>query len=150
MLTLNQISVNLSRENQNAKRIEDIAGTIDNLAGNRIDEIMQGLKREWKGDSARLYIENIGRLQDRLKSRAKELRKIAQDIRNKAKSIYETEKRNIEIASRNDKHNASRVLADTNVPVRYSDHESKAVIDSKEAILKSLKGLDFVFKELKE
>lgn len=150
MLTLNQISVNLSRENQNAKRIEDIAGTIDNLAGNRIDEIMQELKREWKGDSARLYIENVGRLQDRLKSRAKELRKIAQDIRNKAKSIYETEKRNIEIASRNDKHNASRVLADTNVPGGYSDHEAKAVIDSKEAILKSLKGLDFVFKELKE
>lgn len=100
MLNMNQISINFSKAKAEAQAIENIAASVDTLAKKKMENVIDKLRKNWKGDNANLFISKEVKLQNQIIQYAKELRGIAKDIRKTAQMIYETEKRNYEIAAK--------------------------------------------------
>ena len=100
MLSMNQINVNFSKAKAEAQAIENIATSVDTLAKKKMENVIDKLRKSWKGENANLFIAKEVKLQNQIIQYAKELREIAKDIRKTAQTIYETEKRNYEIAAK--------------------------------------------------
>lgn len=98
--TLFSIQMDFNRAKAQASQLEAIAGDIERLASNNMEECMSGISSNWKGDSAKLYVKKGRQLEQDMKGSARELRKIAQTIRKIAQNTYNAEKKAI-IAARN-------------------------------------------------
>jgi WXG100 family type VII secretion target len=81
-----------------ADKLDEIASSLDNLSGNKLNTTLQNLSSGWKGDNARAYINKGSKLKSRIDSTAGELHTIASEIREKAKRMYNAEMAALAIA----------------------------------------------------
>lgn len=89
------IQMDFNRAQMQAAQIEQIANGIENLAKRNMEDCMSGVKANWKGGNAVLYIRKGRRLEQELEKSAAELKKTAQTIRKAAQNTYNAEKKAI-------------------------------------------------------
>ena len=98
MATRGEIEFDFQRAKAQAEKIDRIADRLRNLSQNDFDDSLQNLSAGWKGESASLYLQKGGALQDKIVNTASELYVVADDIRTIAKRIYEAEIAALKIA----------------------------------------------------
>lgn len=74
-----------------AAKIDEIAENLAAVSDKKLGNTLQELSMGWKGENASAYLRKGAKLQDRMSDSSMELRGIAEDIRNRAKRIYESE-----------------------------------------------------------
>lgn len=98
MLTKRMIEINFAAAKSDAKKLEDAAESLDRLAKGKYEEVMQGISKAWKSDSAPAYISKGRKVETDIQNTAKELRTLAAQIRQAAQKMYNAEMQAIQIA----------------------------------------------------
>ena len=83
---------------QQASRLEDLASDLENRSIRRMETVQQTLRKDWKGDSAAVFLDRLNQTSSMLQRRAAELRGTAASVRATAWRIYEMEQENMRIA----------------------------------------------------
>ena len=83
---------------QQASRLEDLASDLENRSIRRMETVQQTLRKDWKGDSAAVFLDRLNQTSSMLQRRAAELRSTAASVRATAWRIYEMEQENMRIA----------------------------------------------------
>ena len=84
---------------QQASRLEDLASDLENRSIKRMETVQQTLRKDWKGDSAAVFLDRLNQTSSSmLQRRAAELRSTAASVRATAWRIYEMEQENMRIA----------------------------------------------------
>ena len=92
------IYINYSQAVKQANELDEQAAKLRKIASNDCDRIISQLSREWKGDSASLYLAKCQTLKNELIKSAKKLENTAQSIRTAAKKVKEADLRAKELA----------------------------------------------------
>lgn len=91
MTTKQNVENNFRSAMAQAAKIDEIAESMAAISEKKLGNTLQELSLGWKGENASAYLRKGARLQDRMGNSSMELRGIAEDIRNRAKRIYESE-----------------------------------------------------------
>lgn len=83
---------------QQAGRLEELAGELQNLSNNRFGGTMQNLAASWKGENATAYLRKGTQLQSEIISTSRDLQNAASGIRAIARRIYDAEMEALRIA----------------------------------------------------
>ena len=83
---------------QQASRLEDLASELENRSLHRMETVQQTLRKNWKGDSASVFLDRLNQTSSMLERRAAELRSTAASVRATAWRIWEMEQENMRIA----------------------------------------------------
>ena len=75
------INVNYKDTLRKAQELEELADELEHKYAARLAGIRNSMGRDWKGDSAVFYGKKIGKLEDKVKSRSKQLRNAASALR---------------------------------------------------------------------
>ena len=97
-MTRSEINFNYNQAIRQAERLEEIAGQIERLAGERMNESMSALKNAWNSDNAPQFYTKMGKVQSDIQEDATDIRKVARSIRETAARIRDAELRALEIA----------------------------------------------------
>lgn len=76
-----------------ADKIDEIAERLSQTSEKKLGKTLQDLSMGWKGENASAYLRKGAKLQNRINSSAGDLHSIAEDIRSRAKRMYETEQK---------------------------------------------------------
>lgn len=76
-----------------ADKIDEIAERLSQTSEKKLGKTLQDLSMGWKGENASAYLRKGAKLQNRINNSASDLHSIAEDIRSRAKRIYETEQK---------------------------------------------------------
>ena len=98
MATRESIQFDFDQARRQADSLDRIAGNLDDLGKNKLDNSMQTLSQNWRGANADAYLTKGGALKQEITSSASELRNIASDIRTIARNIYNAEMEALRIA----------------------------------------------------
>lgn len=98
MKTSGEIRFDFQNAMQQARKLDELADSIERRVVGKLDETSQSVHAAWKGDSASRYLRKTGELQGQIRQTARSLRSTAEDIRRIARRIYEAEMRALEIA----------------------------------------------------
>lgn len=93
-----QIQMDFSRANQKASDLDNIANDLSRLSGTDLQNTLNSLGNDWKGDNATLYIQKGFSLKENLDETVKSIRNTASTIRSIAKNIYDAEMEALRIA----------------------------------------------------
>ncbi len=93
-----QIEMDFSRANQKAQDLDDIASDLSRLGNTDLENTLQGLSSEWKGDNATKYVQKGGELKSKISTTAANLRNVASTIRAIARNTYNAEMEALRIA----------------------------------------------------
>lgn len=93
-----QIQMDFSRANQKANDLDNIANDLSRLSGTDLQNTLNSLGNDWKGDNATLYIQKGFSLKENLDETVKSIRNTASTIRSIAKNIYDAEMEALRIA----------------------------------------------------
>lgn len=93
-----QIQMDFSRANQKASDLDNIANDLSRLSGTDLQNTLNSLSNDWKGDNATLYIQKGFSLKENLDETVKSIRNTASTIRSIAKNIYDAEMEALRIA----------------------------------------------------
>lgn len=96
------IEFNFRKAVSQADRLDQTADRLNRLANNQFGNTLQGLAASWKGENASMYLDKGDRLQGQMDGTAKELHRIASDIRRIAKRMYDAEMEALRIAQKRD------------------------------------------------
>lgn len=102
MKSSSEIRFDFQNAMDQAKKLDELANSIDRRVAGKLDETSQSVHAAWKGDSANRYIGKTQELRWQIQQTARTLRDTAEDIRRIARRIYEAEMRALEIAQRRD------------------------------------------------
>ncbi len=108
MASLYQIQMDFNHANSKANELDEIAGRLENVANKDMENMLNALGQDWKGDNATKYIKKGFANRDEMLKTVKSLRNTASTIRSIAKNIYEAEKRAYEIAEQRKREEAAR------------------------------------------
>lgn len=100
MKSVNQIRMDFSKAYAEAERLDHIADKLKILASKKMEDSMISLSYAWTGENSRLFLQKESQLQRNIGETAKELYRVASDIRMIARRVYEAEMRAYEIAAR--------------------------------------------------
>ena len=75
-----------------------ISKDIRKTATGKLNENIQAVDKNWDGDNSKKFIQKSKKLQEKMEDSADDIKKISDAIRKMAKSIYDAEMENIEIA----------------------------------------------------
>lgn len=92
------IFLNFQKAKQQADELEQIAGDLSKLSSKSLNDVLQNVSANWKGESASQYLSKGSILQEDLTETAKSLLDIASEIRTIAKRIYDAEMEALRIA----------------------------------------------------
>ncbi len=81
-----------------ANNLEKIAKDLNKAANLVLENALSGIKSSWNSDSSFEYLKKGRKVQEELRERAKDLTKIASDVRTVARNTYDAEKRAAQIA----------------------------------------------------
>jgi uncharacterized protein YukE len=98
MATRSSIEFNYRNAMAKADKLDEIASNLGNLSNNKLQGTLQNLSASWKGDNAKAYINKGSVLKENIKGTSSELHSIAEEIRVKAKRIYNAEMAALAIA----------------------------------------------------
>ena len=93
-----QIQMDFSRATQKASDLDNIANDLSRLSGTDLQNTLNSLSNDWKGDNATLYIQKGFSLKENLDETVKSIRNTASTIRSIAKNIYDAEMEALRIA----------------------------------------------------
>lgn len=85
------INMEFNKAKKQAEKLEEIAREIEQTADDKMGNALAGINSAWKSDTAASYLQKGTKVQEDLKNRAKELRKVATTIRQIAKNTYDAE-----------------------------------------------------------
>lgn len=91
MTTKQNVENNFRSAMAQAAKIDEIAESLAAVSDKKLGNTLQELSLGWKGENASAYLRKGAKLQARMSNSSMELRGIAEDIRNRAKRIYESE-----------------------------------------------------------
>lgn len=94
-----KIEINFMNAKDKAKELEEIAGELERLSKRSMDDTLQQIGANWKGENAGLYLQKGKKVEDEILKTAQDLRNTAATIRRMAQRIYDTEMRVLEIAT---------------------------------------------------
>lgn len=97
-MTRSEIIFNYNQAIKQAARLEEIAGNIERIATDKMENSIGMLKNAWRSDNSPQFYSKIGRVQSDIQGDAKSIRKVAQNIRETAERIKQAELRALEIA----------------------------------------------------
>ena len=83
---------------QQARDLDTLAEKVRSTANDKVEQSMQVLSSEWKGNNASEFLRKYGQLKQQILDSAKELNAIADDIRRTAKIVYDAEMAALQIA----------------------------------------------------
>lgn len=98
MASRHQIQMDFTRATQKAKELDDIADNLSKLADTDLQNTLDGLNNDWKGDNAGEYIKKGFALKENMDKTVKDIRETAGTIRTVAKNIYDAEMEALRIA----------------------------------------------------
>ena len=90
--------MDFTRATQKAKELDDIADNLSRLADTDLQNTLDGLNNDWKGDNAGEYIKKGFALKEDMDKTVKDIRETAGTIRTVAKNIYDAEMEALRIA----------------------------------------------------
>lgn len=93
-----QIQMNFSQAERKAAELDDIAGDLTRLSGTDLQNTLNSLGNNWKGENAGLYIGKGFQLIENMEKTAASLRQTAETIRSVARNIYNAEMEALRIA----------------------------------------------------
>ena len=91
MTTEQNVENNFRSAMAQAAKIDEIAESLAGISDKKLGNTLQELSLGWKGENAFAYLKKGAKLQDRMSNSSMELRGIAEDIRSRAKRIYDSE-----------------------------------------------------------
>ncbi|MBR1629552.1 MAG: hypothetical protein IJ679_09885 [Lachnospiraceae bacterium] len=83
---------------RSADSLDQLAGQLERLAEDELSTSLHNIRSHWTGRSSEAYAQKGHRLQEQIRSSAKNLRNVATDIRETAQRMYEAEMRAKQIA----------------------------------------------------
>lgn len=98
MRSSGEIRMDFQNALEQARRLEELADSLDRRVTGRLEETGQSLRAVWKGDSGTRYAGKTQELRRQVRRSAQTLRDTAGEIRRIARSVYEAEMRALEIA----------------------------------------------------
>lgn len=93
-----QIQMNFSQAERKAAELDSIAGDLSRLSGTDLQNTLNSLGNNWKGENAGLYIGKGFQLIENMEKTAASLRQTAETIRSVARNIYNAEMEALRIA----------------------------------------------------
>lgn len=105
MATYNEIKINYDNSKKKATKIEELAEQLRAIAKNDLDETLNMLSNEWKGESSTAFLHKGEALKDELLKTANLMDRNARSIRATAKKIYDTERAAIDLIESHKKMN---------------------------------------------
>lgn len=97
--SMHSIEMNFARAVQQAQKLEEIAGKIEQLTEGSCQACLNELSSNWKGEGANAFLKKGNRLKDNMKESARNLKKTGSTIREIARRTYDAEKRAYQLAS---------------------------------------------------
>lgn len=98
MMSEASIRFNYNKAIQQAKRLEELANQLNNLAKDNVASTLSDLSRNWNGDSASQFLSKGHKAQNDIVKTAKQLSETAAAIRRAAKRMRDAEERARQIA----------------------------------------------------
>lgn len=98
MASRHQIQMDFTRATQKANELDGIADNLSRLADTDLQNTLDGLNNDWKGDNAGEYIKKGFALKEDMDKTVKDIRETASTIRTVAKNIYDAEMEALRIA----------------------------------------------------
>lgn len=93
-----QIQMDFNKAGQKANELDDIADRLSRIAETDLQNILNGLGNDWKGDNADAYIRKGSGIGENMRETVKNLRSTAATIRTIAQNIYNAEMEALRIA----------------------------------------------------
>lgn len=90
--------MDFTRATQKANELDGIADNLSRLADTDLQNTLDGLNNDWKGDNAGEYIKKGFALKENMDKTVKDIRETAGTIRTVAKNIYDAEMEALRIA----------------------------------------------------
>lgn len=87
----NAIEINFSEACAQADKLEALAVNMKKIANQQLNQTFQELSAAWKGETATAYLSKAERVVESILSAADEINRIGQQVRAKAKLIYNAE-----------------------------------------------------------
>lgn len=112
-----QIQMNFSQAERKAAELDGIAGDLSRLSGTDLQNTLNNLGNNWKGENAGLYIGKGFQLMENMEKTAASLRQTAETIRSVARNIYNAEMEALRIAEEREAA-ASRAAAEREASAR--------------------------------
>ncbi len=103
-MTEREIKLNYQQAIKQARKLEEIAGKLENLSSNKLSNTVGTLKQAWQSDSSPQYYNKVDKVQGDINTTAKQVRKIANSIRTTADAVRNSEMKAIEIAKTRSSH----------------------------------------------
>lgn len=97
-----KIEIDYQRTLNQADDIEEIATQLNSLATGKYGGSLQNIGANWKGERANQYLTKAGQVKTDLIQSAKELKTLANDIREAAKRVYQKEMESLKIVESRD------------------------------------------------
>lgn len=98
MKTYGEIRFDYQNAMAQAKRLDELADSIDRRVAGKLEESAQSIHAAWKGDTSTRYIRKTQTLKEEIRKTARTLRETAADIRRIAQALYNAEMQALEIA----------------------------------------------------
>ncbi len=83
--------MNFDQTMRKAQQLEELAGELERLARNSMENSMQAVSRAWTGDAANAYLNKARTLEGKINGSATQLRAIAGSLRHVAQVTYNAE-----------------------------------------------------------
>ena len=96
------IKIDFKKAKEMADKLDDVSDKLDKVANKDFESTIQNLMNSWKGDNAEKFLDKSSILQNHLNDNAKEVQKIADDLRKMAKRIYDAEMKALRRAEKRD------------------------------------------------
>lgn len=119
-----QIQMNFSQAERKAAELDDIAGDLTRLSGTDLQNTLNSLGNNWKGENAGLYIGKGFQLIENMEKTAASLRQTAETIRSVARNIYNAEMEALRIAE--EREAAANWAAEHEANARRAEEEHAA------------------------
>lgn len=97
MDTENSIQAEYNRAAQQAKEVDNIADRLEKKVAKELENVLNALGNDWKGENAKRYIEGGLALKEDMDGTVKSLRRAADTIRTVAKNIRDRKLENLRI-----------------------------------------------------
>lgn len=117
-----QIQMDFSQAERKAAELDSIAGDLSRLSGTDLQNTLNSLGNNWKGENAGLYIGKGFQLMENMERTAASLRQTAETIRSVARNIYNAEMEALRIAEEREAA-ASRTAAERETSARSMAEE---------------------------
>ncbi|MBD5479358.1 MAG: hypothetical protein HDR14_08730 [Lachnospiraceae bacterium] len=116
-----QIQMDFSQAERKAAELDGIAGDLSRLSGTDLQNTLNSLGNNWKGENAGLYIGKGFQLMENMEKTAASLRQTAEAIRSVARNIYNAEMEALRIAE--EREAAASRTAESEASVRSMAEE---------------------------